>query len=494
MSLRDRYLPHRLRARLLAANLMLAFVLLVALGVLALVVTGERSAGKRAEHSGRVIEATATLQKDVLELETGARGYLISRSRLFLDPWTDARVAVPADTERLVALVGDNPAQLRRAKVLAQGVRDYSDDFSEPLVATTIRRPREAVARVKTGEGRRRVDRLRLEFARFVAAEQRLLAQRGANANRQRTVALAVIGGGVLLLALFVVLEQIALHRWVLRPLERLGTTTERIGAGDFATRTDIVGPDAIGDLGRAINGMADSLQERDDELVRSNRQLEEFAYIASHALAEPLRAMGGYADLLTRRHADELDPRARRYLDGITAGAERMRGLIDDLLAYSRVGRRELDKRPVDMQALVASVCDDLSMAIEESGAQVVAHHLPTVTGDLNQLRMVVQNLVANAIKFRGEAPPRIDIRAETDAKCWTFRVEDNGIGIEPRHAERIFRMFQRLHTREEYEGTGIGLALVERVLQRHDGRIWVESRPEGGSRFSFTLPRDGG
>src|SRR4051812_32803702 len=232
MSLRDRYLPHRLRARLLAANLTLAAMLLIVLGVLALVVTRQRSASKRAEHSGRVIEATATLQKDVLELETGARGYLISRSRLFLDPWTDARVAVPADTERLVALVGDNPAQLRRAKVLTQGVRDYSDDFSEPLVATTIRRPREAVARVKTGEGRRRVDRLRLQFARFVAAEQRLLAQRGANANRQRTVALAVIGAGVLLLALFVVLEQIALHRWVLRPLERLRGTPRGLRGG----------------------------------------------------------------------------------------------------------------------------------------------------------------------------------------------------------------------------------------------------------------------
>src|SRR3954447_17539399 len=232
MSLRDRLLPHRLRSRLLAANLTLATLMLLVLVLLAVVVTGERKSGSRAEHSGRVIEATARLQKDVLDLETGSRGFLISRSRLFLDPWTDARVALPVDTERLVRLVRDNPGQRRRARAIAQGVRDYSDDWSEPLVATTIRRPREAIARLKGGEGRRRSDVLRRQFAVFVNEEQRLLDRRGARATAQRNLALAVIGLGALILLLFVVLEQTALHRWVLGRLDRLRGTAGRLGAG----------------------------------------------------------------------------------------------------------------------------------------------------------------------------------------------------------------------------------------------------------------------
>jgi light-regulated signal transduction histidine kinase (bacteriophytochrome) len=202
---------------------------------------------------------------------------------------------------------------------------------------------------------------------------------------------------------------------------------------------------------------------------------------------------MGGYADLLGRRYGDQLDERATRYIDGITSGAERMRGLIDDLLAYSRAGRRELDMRPIDMDDVLEGVRQDLRVAIREAEATVVADgDLPTVTVDQGQIRTVLQNLVANAIKFRGEAPPEVRVSAHEDGEDWRFDVADNGIGIEPRHADRIFRMFQRLHTREEFDGSGIGLALCQRVLARHGGSIWVRPGEAGGSVFSFTLPRN--
>ncbi len=238
---------------------------------------------------------------------------------------------------------------------------------------------------------------------------------------------------------------------------------------------------------------MAAALEERSADLQRSNAELEEFAYVASHDLAEPLRAMGGYADLLGRRYGDQLDARAERYLSGITGGAERMRGLIDDLLAYSRAGRRELDMKPVDMGTLLDGVRADLTVAIREAKAEVVVEgELPTVVADQSQIRMVLQNLLANAIKFRGEDTPRIVVSAEGTTTEWYFHVADNGIGIEPHHADRIFRMFQRLHTREEFDGSGIGLALCQRVLARHGGKIWVEPDIAHGSVFSFTLPRN--
>ncbi|QLG60957.1 PAS domain-containing sensor histidine kinase [Halorarum salinum] len=235
-------------------------------------------------------------------------------------------------------------------------------------------------------------------------------------------------------------------------------------------------------------------LNETVEELRTSNERLEQFAYIASHDLQEPLRMVSSYLQLLERRYRDELDDDAREFIDYAVDGAERMREMIDDLLSYSRVDTKAEPFEPTDSGAVFDRVLGGLRLKIEEEDAEVVRGDLPTVTADDKQLEQVFQNLVSNALKYRGEEPPRIEVDAERRDGAWRFRVSDNGIGIDPVQADRIFDVFDRLHTREEYPGTGIGLALCERIVERHGGRIWVESTVGEGSCFYFTIPYDGG
>ncbi len=232
------------------------------------------------------------------------------------------------------------------------------------------------------------------------------------------------------------------------------------------------------------------ALRKSAEQLKRSNAELEQFAYVASHDLQEPLRSIAGPLQLLQKRYAGKLDGTADTFIDHAVTGATRMQQLIDDLLTYSRAGRSEKPFAPVDCNDLLVQVTRALSAAIGESGARVSWEKLPVIKGDRTQLYQLFQNLIGNAIKFRGERVPEIRIAAVAEnAGGWRFTVEDNGIGIPSQHLERIFRIFQRLHTRREYPGTGIGLALCKRIVERHGGRIWVESEPGRGSRFIFQL-----
>lgn len=234
-----------------------------------------------------------------------------------------------------------------------------------------------------------------------------------------------------------------------------------------------------------------EALQERTDELARSNRDLEQFAYVASHDLQEPLRAVAGPLQLLQRRYQGQLDARADEYIGHAVEGAGRMQALIEDLLTYSRVGRADNAFQPTGCEAALDYALKNLSAALEEAGAQVHRGPLPAVRAIAPQLSLLFQNLVGNAIKFRRkEGPVEIRVAAEPHGEGWLFRVEDNGIGIDAQYFERIFLIFQRLHTRRDYPGTGIGLALCKRIVERHGGRIWVESEPGRGTTFFFTLP----
>jgi PAS domain S-box-containing protein len=290
----------------------------------------------------------------------------------------------------------------------------------------------------------------------------------------------AAAGAGAIVDVEFRIRRHDGIYRWFRTRDVPLLDAAGRV-AKWFGTSTDIE------DLKRAEEVARQALVD----LTRSNRELEQFAYVASHDLQEPLRMVSSYTQLLGQRYEGQLDEKAKKYIDYAVDGAVRMQRLINDLLSYSRVGTRGKAPESTDTHALLGEAIANLTAAIAESGAMVTNDDLPTVHADASQLGLVFQNLLANAIKFHGDAPPRVHVSARDAGREWVFTVRDNGIGIEPQFAERVFVIFQRLHTRQEYPGTGIGLALCKRIVERHGGRIWFESAPGTGTTFFFTVPK---
>ena len=235
------------------------------------------------------------------------------------------------------------------------------------------------------------------------------------------------------------------------------------------------------------------ALQQHAKELERSNAELEQFAYVASHDLQEPLRIVASYSQLLARRYQDKLDSDANEFIDFIVDGATRMQVLINDLLSYSRVGSRGQEFELTDLNQVIESTLHNLELSLQDNMATVTYDEMPTLMVDRVQMGQLFQNLISNAIKFHGDSPPQIHLGVEQQAEKFVFRVRDNGIGIDPQYAERIFLVFQRLHGKKEYPGTGIGLAICKKIVERHGGRIWMESVPSVGSTFYFTIPFNG-
>ena len=231
-------------------------------------------------------------------------------------------------------------------------------------------------------------------------------------------------------------------------------------------------------------------LARKVEELARSNNELEQFAYVSSHDLQEPLRMVAAYTQLLSDRYRERLDENADKYIGYAVEGALRMQDLINDLLAFSRVGRNGVEHKPTDCNAAVEEAIRNLMVAIRESGVIVTRGRLPFVKGNHVHLVQLFQNLIGNAIKFRKGTPPTVNISAELEGDQWQITIEDNGIGISPEHREQIFVIFQRLHTRDQYSGNGVGLAICKKIVEQHGGKIWVESGGEGGSIFRLTLP----
>jgi signal transduction histidine kinase len=261
-------------------------------------------------------------------------------------------------------------------------------------------------------------------------------------------------------------------------------------GAADYVLKDDLARlPESVR---RAIREtkLRKEHRQAQDELARSNRDLEQFAYVASHDLQEPLRMVAAYTQLLAERYQGKLDEQADKYIHYAVDGALRMQTLVQDLLAFSRVGRRGTEPKLTDCNGVVETALKNLHSAIQESGAQVSCGQLPCAIADSTEMLQLFQNLIGNAIKFRGSNPPIIRVTAEKSAQEWIFSVADNGIGIAPEHAEVVFAIFKRLHTRAEYPGSGIGLAICKKIVEQRGGRIWVESQAGQGSTFRFTLP----
>jgi len=295
-----------------------------------------------------------------------------------------------------------------------------------------------------------------------------------------------------------------------MRPIESLEVAVNAVDRGEFDRPVVVEGPRELVQLGGAVDDMRRriigeltnvqalnaQLDAQTAELARSNSDLEQFAYVASHDLQEPLRKVSSFCELLAKRYAGQLDERADQYIAFAVDGARRMSALINDLLAFSRVGRTT-DRgswATTSAEAVLAHAERNLADAIDRTGAVVTHDPLPDVTGEASLLTTVLQNLVGNGIKFHGADPPRVHIGVRRDGEFWEFAVTDNGIGIDPAFAEKIFVIFQRLHSRDSYPGTGIGLALCRKIVEFHGGQIWLDQAPTAGTAtgttFRFTLP----
>jgi signal transduction histidine kinase/CHASE3 domain sensor protein len=602
-------------------------------------------------HAFRVIGTANALLANLVDMETGYRGFLLSGDDAFLEPYWRGSAELDAEIAQLQALTADNPAQVARWRSIETQVSEWRQLVTEPGIAlrreiSAGRVPSDALTRwVGSGEGRRRFATIRATFNEALAAEERLLGQRQAEAAAaSERLQVVLIVGTIVAVGLAIGLA-LLLTADIVEPITRLATTAGVIASGKLDQRIGLHRGDEIGTAGAAFDRMAEQLQativrsraildtaaegivgldqtgrvvfanpaaaqmvgvpestmveqsavswiepvqppspsgrgvggegdpaaggesvpgspvaavldfgsvergdgelmrgdggrlpieyactpiheaggivgavltfrditerraaqreleERARELARSNADLEQFAYVASHDLHEPLRAVVSYLQLLERRYGDQLDERAERYIGHAVDGGRRMQTLITDLLTYSRASRRDVTMEPVDLEAVLERVEASLQVAIEESGATVTHDPLPTVAGDGTQLTQLFQNLVANAIKFRGEAPPEIHVSAERGAEpgaerqdgAWRLSVRDNGIGIAPEYHERVFILFQRLHARDEYGGTGIGLAVCKKIVERRGGTIWVDATPGGGSTIRFTIPDAG-
>jgi light-regulated signal transduction histidine kinase (bacteriophytochrome) len=283
----------------------------------------------------------------------------------------------------------------------------------------------------------------------------------------------------------------------LLLPVTALTASAGRVSRErDYTVRATRYSDDELGDLTDRFNEMLDQVQARDSalerraaELASLNTELEQFAYVASHDLQEPLRMVGSYLQLLEKRYGDRLDDDGRDFIAFAVDGAARMKVLINDLLAFSRIGTRGQTLRPTDLNQPLDDALANLAPVIGETGAVITRDPMPTLDADASQLMQLFQNLIGNALKFRGKEPPRVHVGAAADNGHWRLSVADNGIGVAPEYAEKIFVIFQRLWNRQEYPGTGIGLSVCKKIVERHGGRIWVESTPGQGATFRFTL-----
>ncbi|MFF0570118.1 ATP-binding protein [Streptomyces sp. NPDC004041] len=447
------------------------------------------------------------LQNALLDQETGVRGFALTGDRSFLEPYEAGR---SAERERLAQarqLVGGDERLAKDLDAVEAAAVRWRQDKAEPLIAAVRQAgPSRSGATAQLQSSKSAFDDLR----RTYTAQQEHLAEARDGArgdlNAARTTRDWVVGILLGVLVLTIVALSVLLHRVVGVPLSRLRAASEGVRSGAFGKRIEIKGPSDVQAVAWAVEAMrrrlADELAEaqhresllaeQTGELRRSNSELEQFAYVASHDLQEPLRKVASFCQLLEKRYGTELDDRGKQYIAFAVDGAKRMQVLINDLLTFSRVGRVHDGWKPVDLGRSLDRALGNLAAAVEESGAAVERpEELPELVGDATALTMVWQNLIGNAVKFRHpDRSPRITVDCVREDENWHLTVSDNGIGIAPEFADKVFVIFQRLHARDEYDGTGIGLALCRKIIEFHGGRIWLEPEPGEGTRIHFTLP----
>ena len=492
--------------RWLTTGVVLAMTALLVLGALGGWVLNRASSASAdmVDHSSPALVAAVRLENALIDQETGIRGYSLTGQTAFLQPYTQGLSDEQAAAASLrTLLAGDRVAIDQLDQVLARA-QTWQTDTAQPI-AQSPPGTQVALANQHDEAGKAEFDAVRAEAA---VQQQHLQAEHNsAYAALERTHALrdGVLAAIGLVVALLAVLVFAGLRRGVTSPLERLSRDVRLVSGGDFSRAITASGPADLRRLAEDVEAMrrrlAEELEltdrahrlldEQAAELRRSNAELEQFAYVASHDLQEPLRKVSSFCRLLQRRYTGRLDERADQYIDFAVDGADRMQTLISDLLLFSRVGRVHQRHASVDLDEVMARTVDSLSLSAAEAGAVITHDPLPTVTADPTQMGMLLQNLLGNAVKFHDpQRPPRIHLSARRDADQWSFAVTDNGVGISPENAERVFVIFQRLQTRDACPGNGIGLAMCRKIVEFHGGTIAVDPGYSPGTRIAFTLP----
>ncbi|MEV4119129.1 ATP-binding protein [Micromonospora sp. NPDC049645] len=448
----------------------------------------------------------------LLDQETAIRGYAVSGDPADLNPYREGLQQEESVVTAMRALLDNYPQVGQELKLVEERTAQWRQSVAVPVIATTEQSGTNAGQALVTEQARQQFDQVRSAVNDL---QQEILAAREQSAANVRNssnvlvvlliiAALVVVVAGALLL--------LSLDRMVVRPLIGLADQVREVAEGDYQHRIATTGPPEFLRLGEDVDAMRQKiaadlaevraareriewvnsqLQKQAEELTRSNRDLEQFAYVASHDLQEPLRKVASFCQLLQRRYAGQLDERADQYIAFAVDGAQRMQRLINDLLAFSRIGRLTTGFVEVDLNKVMGDVAGQTEAARQYADAELTWTELPVISGEEPLLTNLLANLVSNSIKFRRpDVPAKVHVSARLVGAEWEITCQDNGIGIEPEFADKIFVIFQRLHSKDAYPGTGIGLAIVKKIVEYHGGRVWVDTDVPEGTAIRFTLP----
>jgi signal transduction histidine kinase len=514
-----------LRARITSLCAATALLLtLIAAGAAAVALNNHRGLDEVFNKVGPLRTASDGLLTAMLNQETGVRGYAANGTDADLAPYNDGRKQEQQLTDQLNEGLGGRTQLLAKLRLAENAIADWHATVADPVIARVRSGDRAGAERLIGDTARATFDRVRTAVADLQSGIQQLqdTAVKQLTANSGQIVKLLIAAALVVLVA--GLLLAILLRYLVTTPVSRLAGEVRRVAAGEYGHPVETDGPSEVAALARDVDGMrrkivkdlaevrtaraaveeanqqleaqAAALQAQASELTRSNRDLEQFAYVASHDLQEPLRKVASFCQLLQRRYAGQLDERADQYIGFAVDGAQRMQRLINDLLAFSRIGRVTTGFTDVDLNALVAETVSQHEATLERTGGEVTWDRLPVVRGEEALLAALIGNLISNSLKFRRpEVPPRIHLSARRidDEECnsaWEISCQDNGIGIEPEFGDKVFVIFQRLHVKGAYPGTGIGLAIAKKIVEYHGGHIWLAPAPDHGADIRFTLP----
>ena len=501
-----------LGARVTALSVATAIVLGIIAAAAAGVALGNRGEVDRLLNRDTPLALNAQgLLTALVNQETGIRGYALTGRSDDLQPYDQGVRGEATSEANLLRLLGDRPDLAGQVRQIQGEAAQWRAAIAMPVIEAVRAGDRTSAQAQVEVAARNQFDIVRTDVGRLQDAIADLREQTVASVkdSSRQLVELLVAAGLVILLA--AVLLIVLLRYLVARPVAHLAAEVRTVAGGDYEHIVVIDGPPEVTRLAGDVESMRRrivkdlrevaqarqgieaanrQLEQQTDELTRSNRDLEQFAYVASHDLQEPLRKVISFCQLLQRRYADQLDERANQYIAFAVDGAQRMQRLINDLLAFSRIGRLTAGFTDVDLNAVVQEAVNQREAALAETGGTVTWADLPTVRGEEPLLSSLLGNLISNSIKFRrpGE-PPRVHLQARRVGDEWEISCQDNGIGIQSEYADKVFVIFQRLHAKEVYPGTGIGLAISKKIVEYHGGRIWLDTEAET-TTFRFTLP----